>query len=286
MTRVPSDEQKERAALWFAELRDELCRAFEGLEQPRQPPDRPAPGPPARFDRTEWTRPGGGGGEMAIMHGNVFEKVGVNVSIVWGELTEPFRHQIPGAEDDPRFWASGISVVAHPRSPLVPAAHMNPRLIVTTRSWFGGGADLTPVYPDPDDVAAFHGALKGACDTYEDGCYERFKAWCDEYFYLPHRGEVRGAGGIFYDQLDSGDWERDLAFTRTVGSAFGSVYPTLVARHMNEPWTPAQRADQLRKRGRYVEFNLIHDRGTKFGLMTGGNVEAVLMSLPPLAAWP
>lgn len=286
MTRVPNDEQKESAALWFAELRDELCRALEGLEQTPKPPGGTAPGPPPRFERTEWTRPGGGGGEMAIMHGNVFEKVGVNVSTVWGELTEPFDRQIPGAEDDPRFWASGISVVAHPRSPLVPTAHMNTRLIVTTRSWFGGGADLTPVYADADDVSAFHGALKGACDTYEDGCYDRFKAWCDEYFYLPHRGEARGVGGIFYDQLDSGDWERDLAFTRAVGLAFRGVYPTLVARHMNERWTPAQRAAQLRKRGRYVEFNLIHDRGTKFGLMTGGNVEAVLMSLPPLAAWP
>jgi len=221
-----------------------------------------------------------------MMRGQVFEKVGVNISTVEGEFPAEFRNDIPGAGDDPRFWASGISIVAHMRSPLVPAVHMNTRHIVTTTAWFGGGADLTPIYPDPAAAGEFHAALAGACASYDRNSYARFKQWCDEYFFLKHRNEPRGAGGIFFDYLDSGDWERDFAFVRTVGEAFLTVFPAIVRPRMRLPWTADQRHHQLVRRGRYVEFNLLYDRGTLFGLKTGGNVEAILMSLPPEAAWP
>ena len=275
---------QERAAAWFAELRDGLCAAFEAIEDEYAGADAPTYAP-GHFERTAWTRPGGGG-VMALMHGRVFEKVGVNVSTVFGEFSAEYRDRMPGAADDPRFWASGVSIVAHMRSPLVPAAHMNTRHIATSVSWFGGGADLTPIYPDAAETATFHGALKAACDRHDGAYYARFKAWCDEYFFLPHRNEARGIGGIFFDNLDTGDGEKDFAFTRDVGIAFLDVYPEIVRRRMNEGWTEAERAHQLQRRGRYVEFNLLYDRGTQFGLKTGGNPEAILMSLPPLVSWP
>jgi coproporphyrinogen III oxidase len=274
-----------RAADWFAALRDRICAAFEAIEEEFAQAGA-GESPAGRFERSEWQRPGGGGGTIAVMRGCVFEKVGVNISTVFGEFPPEFRNDIPGTAEDPRFWASGISLVAHMCSPLVPAVHMNTRHIVTGKAWFGGGADLTPIYPDTGAVEQFHAALAAACRGYDPDCYSRFRAWCDEYFFLKHRGEPRGAGGIFFDYLDSGDWERDFVFLRAVGEAFLAVFPAIVRSRMRLPWTQEQRLHQLVRRGRYVEFNLLYDRGTVFGLKTGGNPEAILMSLPPLAAWP
>ena len=289
-----TEAQKQRASDWFEELRTRICAEFERLEDElTEGPHKDLP--PGRFERKPWTRTAinddpesgpGGGGIMAVMRGRVFEKVGVNVSTVHGQFSEKFAGEIPGAAENPSFWASGVSLVAHMRSPKVPAVHMNTRHIVTSKSWFGGGADLTPMVPDDRDTADFHDAMKTCCDRFDPAYYPKFKQWADDYFFLPHRGEARGVGGIFYDYVNTGDWEADFAFTQAVGEAFLDISPKLVRRHMHEPWTEADREHQLIRRGRYVEFNLIHDRGTAFGLKTGGNTEAILMSMPPEAKWP
>ncbi len=338
------DEKKAAARAWFRELRHSICAEFAMIEQ--------AAGSSARFTFTPWEREQGGSGEIGLMKGKIFEKVGVNISTVHGEFSPEFRKEIPGAAEDPRFWASGISLVAHMASPLVPAAHFNTRMIVVgdgTRLWFGGGGDLNPMFEVAQDTADFHAAFKKVCDEADavsrantamspqsgaqrspvgdlaeqpnQGFYPAFKAWCDEYFFIPHRNEARGVGGIFYDYLGLNtlgatpmqfaanqfgkgglnkeatargmelaaaaplDWQGAFHFTRSVGVAFRDIYCNLIRRHMFETWSEDQREHQLRKRGRYAEYNLLYDRGTRFGLMTGGNPEAILMSLPPIAKW-
>jgi len=290
MTQAPLlDDKSLRARAWFDALRDRIVAAFEQLED--EAPAELYPGASGRFELKPWERAAGGGGVMGFLRGRLFEKVGVHISLVHGTFTPEMAASMPGAEADPRFVATGISLIAHPRNPRVPAVHMNTRYLATTAGWFGGGADLTPLMPEQrsqqaDDARLFHAALQAACDRYDPEWYPRYKARCDEYFFLPHRDEPRGVGGIFYDHHDSGDWERDFAFTRDVGEAFLEVYPKIVRHRMDEPWTEADRQEQLVRRGRYVEFNLLYDKGTMFGLKTGGNIESILSSMPPMAAWP
>jgi coproporphyrinogen III oxidase len=288
------ETRKHRARSWFESLRDSIVAAFEALE--REAPDALYPGAPGRFVLTPWSKAKAadgsdqGGGVMGMMRGRLFEKVGVHTSTSNGTFSPDFAPQVKGATADPRYWASSISLIAHMKNPCIPAVHMNTRTIVTTESWFGGGADLNPVLDeqrraDHPDAKQFHAALKAMCDRHDASYYPKFSKWAEEYFFLPHRNEHRGVGGIFYDHLD-GDWEKNFAFTQDVGKIFHDIYPAIVRAHMNEQWTAAESEQQAKWRGRYVEFNLLYDRGTTFGLKTGGNIESILSSMPPMAKWP
>jgi coproporphyrinogen III oxidase len=280
MTETPEialDAEQQAARDWFEALRDRICAAFEAIEREA--------GSDAAFAYTPWTRAGGGGGVRGLIKGQVFEKAGVNVSTVGGTFAPEFARTIHGADEDPRFFATGISLVAHMANPHVPAVHMNCRFLATTKRWFGGGADLNPPLQNDDDTNDFHAALKATCEAHPGpGDYPRYKAWADDYFYLPHRKVHRGVGGIFFDHLE-GAFQANFAFVRAVGETFLDIFPRIVRRRMGQPWSEADRAALLAYRGRYAEFNLVYDRGTLFGLKTGGDVDAILMSLPPVATW-
>lgn len=294
MTDKTLEMQKIRARDWFRSLQEDMCSRFETIEDAASRPLYS--GEAGRFELTDWKRGDGsenlGGGRMGLMRGKVFEKVGVHFSEVFGTFDEAFAAQIPGADKSGgRFWASGVSLIAHPRNPHVPAAHMNTRMLVTSQSWFGGGGDLNPLLAYQrdqgfEDSVDFHAAMKAACDTHDGADFAAMKETCDTYFHLYHRDEPRGTGGIFYDRFNTGDWEADFAFTQEVGKQFAGIYPELVRRRMNKPWSDADREEQLIQRGRYVEFNLLFDRGTTFGLKTGGNVTSILSSMPPVVKWP
>jgi len=291
MTDPVLEARKQAAEAWFRELQARLTSELNAIEA-EAPPDL-YPGAPAQFDLTDWTRSEGGGGTMGLLRGRVFEKAGVHVSVVHGTFTPEMAKTMPGAEVDPRFFATGVSVIVHPKNPRMPTAHMNTRFICTTEAWFGGGGDLTPLLADQrrddaPDTLAFHAAMKQACDAHDggQGWYETYKKECETYFWLPHRNEPRGTGGIFYDRHRSGDVDVDFAFTQDVGRAFLKAYPAICRSRLGEPWTDAERLQQRIQRGRYVEFNLLYDRGTIFGLKTGGNIESILSSMPPDVAWP
>lgn len=284
------DIKKDKAARWFKDIRNTICAEFETLEQ--EAPAELYPGEPGKFNFEDWQRKGdGGGGTGGMLKGRLFEKCGVHISVVHGEFEGEMRQSVPGAKDDPRFWAAGVSLIAHMVNPHIPAVHMNTRYIVTTQDWFGGGADLTPTqlrdrHQNSPDAIAFHGGMQDVCDAHDCADYQKYRKWCDDYFHLKHRDEPRGVGGIFYDRHNSGNWDADFAFTKDVGRGFLKTFSAIVRKRMNEPWTEADREEQLVTRGRYVEFNLLYDRGTTFGLKTGGNVKTILSSMPPVVKWP
>ncbi|HEY9234872.1 MULTISPECIES: oxygen-dependent coproporphyrinogen oxidase [Phenylobacterium] len=284
------EARRARAKEWFESLQTRICAELERLEEEASPELYPEE--PGKFDMRPWTRESGvGGGIGGHLHGRLFEKAGVHTSAALARFSPEMAAQMPGADKDPTYVSASISLIIHPRSPRVPTVHMNTRFLSTAESWFGGGADLTPMLDeqrsqDADDAKLFHAAMKEACDAFDPEWHAKYKAWCDEYFYLPHRKEPRGVGGIFYDRHNSGDFEKDFGFTRAVGEAFLDVYSKIVSHRMSEPWTEADRREQLVRRGRYVEFNLLFDRGTMFGLKAGGNIETILSSMPPMVSWP
>ena len=280
------NKNKKQVTDWFATLRDQICESFIEIEN--QFEHKSIKKKPGIFIKKKWKRlknNKGGGGEISLMKGRIFEKVGVNISTVYGSFSKEFKKQVPGCEKSPKFWATGISLVAHLHSPHITAAHFNTRHIITSKSWFGGGTDITPTMPDKKNINFFHNSLRKTCSMHNKNYYPRFKKWCDKYFYLKHRKETRGAGGIFFDYINTNNWEEDFEFTKNIGKCFLETYPLIIKKNIKKTWSKKEREKLLIKRGRYAEFNLLYDRGTQFGLRTGGNVEAILMSMPPAAKW-